>query len=67
MTISKIKSKQEEKLKQKSLLDKMKASARLAAAEMRATKGTKEPEQLASGKSDKHGNMTWEKDPHDED
>ncbi len=60
--------KQNENLHNKPDKEKALAAARRAAAEMRATKHAveKEPDQLASGKSDKNGNMIWEEIDHDE-
>ncbi len=58
--ITKISKKQEEKLSKKSARERALDAARKAAAEMRATGDIEEPEQLASGKSDENGNMTWE-------
>lgn len=66
--IKNIRDKQNEGLLNKSDKEKALAAARRAAAEMRATKHIveKEPNQLASGKSDKNGNMIWEEIDHDE-
>ncbi|MGH1439639.1 MAG: hypothetical protein ACRBBR_05985 [Cellvibrionaceae bacterium] len=60
MPIHHIKKKQDEKLKEKSLEEKMKAAARLATLEMKNTHNIQELDQLASGKSDKDGNMDFE-------
>lgn len=55
--ISDIKKKQDEKLKGKSDEEKALAAARRAMEELRKKGHLKEPDQLASGKSDKDGNM----------
>ncbi|WP_308366589.1 MULTISPECIES: hypothetical protein [unclassified Microbulbifer] len=55
--IKKIKDKQNEKLKGKSDKEKALAAARRAMQEMRKHRDIKEPDQLASGRSDKDGNM----------
>ena len=62
MGVSSIHDKQNEQLKEKTLKERMKAAARLAAAEMRQQKETSEPDQLASGKSGKKREMVWEDD-----
>jgi len=58
--IRQIKDKQDEKLKGKSDEEKALAAARRAMEEMRSKRHLKEPDQLASGKSDKDGNMIIE-------
>lgn len=58
--IKQIKDKQNEKLKGKSDEEKALAAARRAMEEMRRKRHLKEPDQLASGKSDKDGNMVIE-------
>ncbi|HTF84120.1 hypothetical protein ACSV5M_06170 [Cellvibrio sp. ARAG 10.3] len=58
--IKHIKDKQDEKLKNKSDEEKALAAARRAMEEMRRKRHLKEPDQLASGKSDKDGNMVIE-------
>jgi hypothetical protein len=58
--IKQIKDKQDEKLKGKSDEEKALAAARRAMEEMRHKRHLKEPDQLASGKSDKDGNMIIE-------
>ncbi|WP_444936352.1 hypothetical protein ACJJIW_21830 [Microbulbifer sp. JMSA004] len=58
--IKQIKDKQDEKLKGKSDEEKALAAARRAMAEMRSKRHLKEPDQIASGKSDKDGNMVIE-------
>lgn len=58
--IKQIKDKQDEKLKGKSDEEKALAAARRAMEEMRRKRHLKEPDQLASGKSDKDGNMVIE-------
>lgn len=55
--IKQIKDKQDEKLKGKPDEEKALAAARRAMEEMRRKRHLKEPDQLASGKSDKDGNM----------
>ncbi len=55
--ISDIKKKQDEKLKGKSDEEKALAAARRAMEELRKKDHLKEPDQLASGKSDMDGNM----------
>jgi len=65
--IKQIKDKQDEKLKGKSDEEKALAAARRAMEEMRSKRHLKEPDQLASGKSDKNGNMVIEElTPEDE-
>ncbi len=66
--IKNIRDKQNKNLHNKPDKEKSLAAARKAATEMRATKHAfeKEPNQLASGKSDKKGNMTWKEIDHDE-
>ncbi len=66
--IKNIRDKQNEKMHNKPNKEKALTAARRAVAEMRATKhvAKKEPDQLASGKSDKNGNMIWEEFDHDE-
>lgn len=66
MSTRKLKKKQDEKLRNKPLEEKMKAAARLAALEMRNTDDLKEPDQLASGKSDDKGNMILEDNTDDD-
>jgi hypothetical protein len=58
--IKQIKDKQNEKLKGKSGEEKALVAARRAMEEMRRKRHIKEPEQLASGKSDKDGKMIIE-------
>ncbi len=58
--IKQIKDKQDEKLKGKSDEEKALAAARRAMEEMRHKRHLKEPDQLASGKSDKDGKMIIE-------
>lgn len=58
--IKQIKDKQNEKLKGKSDEEKALAAARRAMEEMRRKRHIKEPDQLASGKSDKDGKMIIE-------
>lgn len=58
--IKQIKDKQDEKLKGKSDEEKALAAARRTMEEMRSKRHLKEPDQLASGKSDKDGNMVIE-------
>ena len=58
--IKQIKDKQNERLKGKSDEEKALAAARLAMEEMRRKRHIKEPDQLASGKSDENGNMVIE-------
>jgi hypothetical protein len=67
MSAKQLKDKRDEKLKSKPLEEKMKAAARLAALEMRNMGDIKEPDQLASGKSDDKGNMVWDDEDHDDD
>lgn len=55
--ITNIKDKQNENLKSKSDKEKALAAARRAMQEMRKHRHIKEPDQLASGKSDENGNM----------
>ena len=55
-----IKGKQDEKIKDKSDEEKALSAARRAMEEMRRKRHLKEPDQLASGKSAKDGNMTIE-------
>lgn len=55
--IKQIKDKQNEKLKGKSDEEKALAAARRAMEEMRNKRHLKEPDQLASGKSDENGKM----------
>jgi len=66
--IKDIRDKQSKNLRNKPDKEKALAAARRAAEEMRATKHiiVKEPNQLASGKSDENGNMIWEEVEHDE-
>ena len=65
--IKQIKDKQDEKLKGKSNEEKALAAARRAMEEMRRKRHIEEPDQLASGKSDKNGNMVIEElTPEDE-
>ncbi len=66
MSTRKIKEKRDEKLKDNPLKEQMKAAARLAALEMRNTGNIKEPDQLASGKSDDDVNMLWDEEAHDD-
>ncbi len=56
----------DDKLKDKPLKEQMKAAARLAVLEMRNKGSIKEPDQLASGKSDDDGNMLWDQEAHDD-
>lgn len=66
--IKTIKDKQNEKLKGKSNEEKALAAARRAMEEMRRHRHTKEPDQLASGKSNEDGNMVIEElSPDEED
>lgn len=58
--IKKIKDKQDQKLTGKSDKEKALAAARRAMEEMRRKRHIKEPDQLASGKSDEDGNMVIE-------
>lgn len=58
--IKKIKDKQNQKLTGKSDKEKALAAARRAMEEMRRKRHLKEPDQLASGKSDEGGNMVIE-------
>ncbi len=58
--IKQIKNKQDEKLKGKSDKDKALSAARIVMEEMRRNRHIKEPDQFASGKSDKDGNMVIE-------
>jgi hypothetical protein len=58
--IKQIKDKQNEKLKGKSGEEKALAAARRAMEEMRRQRHLKEPDQLASGKSDENGHMVTE-------
>ncbi len=66
--VKNIRDKQNENLRNKSDKEKALAAARKAATEMRTTRHVieKEPDQLASGKSDENGKMIWEKIDHDE-
>jgi hypothetical protein len=64
--ISQIKDKQDAKLKGKSDEQKALAAARRAMEEMRQKRHIKEPDQLASGRSDENGNMVIEDVPLDE-
>lgn len=66
--IKNIRDKQNKNSRNKPDKEKTLAAARIAAEEIRATKHStaKEPDQLASGKSDKNGNMTWDEIDHDE-
>ncbi len=63
--IEDIRNKQKEKLEGKSPREKALAAAKRAAEEMRSTGHIKEPDQLASGKSDENGSMVWDDDPSD--
>lgn len=65
--IKQIKDKQDEKLKGKSDVEKALAAARRAMEELRRKRHIKEPDQLASGKSDASGNMVIEDSSPDED
>lgn len=58
--IKQIKDKQDEKLKGKSDEEKALAAARRAMEEVRRKRHLKEPDHIASGKSDENGNMIIE-------